>query len=275
MPDGGHAPTASDILGALPGGVVVLDPVGTILSASPQADELIGRAAGELVGTSVLSLVDEETAWIYAAAVAMATDYTEEIMGPMRISVVTDSGATRALDLWATNHLEDPAIGGIVCLLTPESCASGLATAIGLLAEDRPFVETAQASAEALRGFPVNAAAAVVAVGDDSSTVVASSGVSPEVAAALAGPGPWRLMPGQPRHVPSDLAQLPADLQEVVHSAGHEAVWVEPVAVDGTGGALVVFRSHTGAPSPNELNSVYEAAAIVRLAWERHDREAT
>src|SRR5690349_20071420 len=92
---GTHPALAPHLLDALPAATLLIDAVGTILSASEVAAVAVGLDAGQLVGRSVLDFVDAETAWVYAATVAMATDYPDVIMGPMRITVVTAGGAHR------------------------------------------------------------------------------------------------------------------------------------------------------------------------------------
>jgi hypothetical protein len=54
---------------------------------------------------------------------------------------------------------------------------------------------------------------------------------------------------------------------------GFETAWVEPVGAPDTPprGVLVLWRDHAGRPTPNELNAVHQAAAILALAWARHD----
>jgi hypothetical protein len=86
------------LLGALPAAVFLIDGVGTILSATDQAAALVELDAPALRDRSVLDFVDAETAWAYAATVAMATDYPDVIMGPMRITVIATSGTRRNVE---------------------------------------------------------------------------------------------------------------------------------------------------------------------------------
>ena len=66
---------------------------------------------------------------------------------------------------------------------------------------------------------------------------------------------------------------LTPSLAAAARARGRSTVWVEPV---GSGppparGALVVWRERPGRPSPNQLNALHQAAAILALVWDRHD----
>lgn len=272
-PSGNPAALATAVLGALPAAALVVDETGTVRFATEPAAELVERRVEELVGRSALDFVDGQTAWAYAAALAMAGDYAGVVMGPLRISVVTARGARRSADLWATNHLDDPAIGGIVCLVTPASAAAGLAEAITLIAGGADLTVVAARVAGAMRGNPTTAIAAVVAAGPSGMRVVASAEEAdlPD----LTGPGPWwDAVATGVRRLPADLDELDDALAGPARRLGFRTVWAEPVRADGdpVRGALVLFRSTPGRPSPNELNTVHQAAAILAVAWDRHDR---
>ena len=96
----------------------------------------------------------EETAWAYAAAVAMAGDHPDVVMGPMRVTIVVGDGRVKAADLWATNRLDDPVVKGIVCLLTPETTAVGLADAVNAVANDADLPTVAARVVRAMQGHP-------------------------------------------------------------------------------------------------------------------------
>ena len=251
----------------------MIDDAGTIRYATRAVAELVERPADTLVGRSVLSFVDEETAWAYAAALVMAGDYAGVIMGPLRITVVTARGTRRSADLWATNRLDDPALRGIVCLLTPATVAAGLAEAITLVAGGAELTTVAARVAEAMRGNPTTATAAVVAAGSSGGRVVAIA----EAAALpdLTGPGPWwDAVATGVRQLPADVGELDDALAGSLRALGYATAWAEPIrTADGAvRGALVLFRPTPGRPSPNELNAVHRAAAILALAWDRHER---
>lgn len=260
------------LLEAMPGGAFLLDAVGTIRFATASAAELVDRRPDELVGQSVLAFVDEDTAWTYAAAVAMASDYPEVVTGPMRVTVVTATGEHREADLWASNRLDDPVLAGIVCLLTPASSAMGLSEAIQGVATDAPFVDVATRLTRAMAGNPVVASAALLSVG---STAARRVDEGPGWLPEDLDDGPWRdVVASGMRLVLHTLDEAPDHIAVPARAAGFATLWVEPVSI-GTSparGALVLWRRRAGRPSPNQLNAVHQAAAIAALAWERHDR---
>lgn len=257
------------MLEALPGGAFLLDALGTIRFATAAAAELVDREPAELIGESVLGFVDEDTAWTYATAVAMASDYPERVAGPMRITVVTAGGEHRTADLWAYNRLEDPVLGGIVCLLTPASTAMGLGEALQALANGAALEVVATKVARAMAGHPVVAEAAVVSIGASGARRLDDGdGWLPDET------GPWfEVAERGVRIVCETVDELTPSLAAAARARGRSTVWVEPV---GSGppparGALVVWRERPGRPSPNQLNALHQAAAILALVWDRHD----
>lgn len=264
---------------SLPAAAFVIDSDGCIRFATTAAADLVGREPGALVGHSVLEFVDEDTAWAYAAAVAMAGDYPDVVTGPMRVTIAAGDGQTRAADLWATNHLDDPDVGGIVCLLTPETTAVGLAEAVNLVSNDGDFESVAARVVRSMSGHPTVAQAVLLSVGPSGFRRVAASseGLPDEVSG-----GPWDLVQQSGvRQVVDTLEDWPiegawSDALAQARAAGLETVWAEPVGAVGepVRGVLVLWRDHPGRPTPNELNAVHQAAAIVALAWERHESRA-
>jgi hypothetical protein len=264
---------ARAVMNALPAATLVIDAVGTVLSASDNAAGALELEVQDLVGRSVLDFVDAETAWAYAATVAMATDYPDVIMGPLRITVVSASGARRNVDLWATNHLDDPVIGGIVCLVTEETSAVGIADAVSSVANGDPFGTVATHVAHAMTGHPVVADAFVVVPRDDRYTCLTPTALAADLVDVAdddaAGAEPWRLaMNSGVRVIHEDLTRLPAVLHEAAEREGYAACWVEPVPgpTDEPAAALVLWRRRTGGPSPNQLHSIHQAAAILAVA---------
>lgn len=257
------------LLDGLPGGAFLLDGVGTILFATGPAASLVEVEPEELVGQNVLQFVDEETAWTYAAAVAMASDYPDVIAGPMRVVVVTATGERRTADLWANTFLDDPVLGGIVCQLTPATSAVGLSEAIEAVAEGAPLAAVADLVVRAMGENPVVAQAAVVAVTE--------SGVRRVDSGAAWMPvedGPWIAAAATGVRVLLDtFADQPFPAATAAADHGFTTLWAEPVGIGDppARGALVLWRTRPGRPSPNQLNSVHQAAAILGLAWERHD----
>lgn len=260
------------LLAALPAAAFVIDGVGTIRYATETAAALVGRHADDMVGESVLSFVDAQTSWAYAASVAMATDYPTVYMGPLRVTFTSASGE-RTADLWAMNRLDDPEIGGIVCLLTEETAAAGLGDAIAALANNEGLDEIIRRVASAMRGHPVVAAAAVaVRTPRGSYRIVRPSGQDADDLGddLFTDDTLWAdaVRSGQ-RRLCGDLAAVSPTTRAAATASGFRAVWVEPVVGPGDDtcpAALIVWRRRPGNPSPNQLNSVHQAAGILSIA---------
>ncbi len=172
---GGDPDFLRALVESLPAAAFVIDTEGNVRFATRAAAELVECAPDALVGRSVLEFVDEDTAWAYAAAVAMAGDHPNVVMGPMRIIVVAGEGRSKPADLWATNRLDDPEVNGIVCLLTAETTAVGLADAIGAVANDADFPTVATRVVRAMRGHPTVAEAVLLSAGPSGFRTVAAS----------------------------------------------------------------------------------------------------
>jgi hypothetical protein len=283
MPDatagGGPSPRVdtpeflSALVDALPAGAFVIDTEGAIRYATTGAAALVDRDAGELVGRSVLEFVDEDTVWAYAAAVAMAGDHPDVVMGPMRVTIVASDGQHRRADLWAMNRLDDPLVAGIVCLLTPETAAVGLAEAVSAIANGAGFTTVANRVVRAMQGNPTACAAVLLSAGPSGYRVVAASHV--DLPLDLPD-GPWdAAVATNVRQLPDNVDELSPEVADLARSQRFETVWAEPVGGDEAParGALVLWRDHRGRPTPNELNAVHQAAAILSLAWDIHESQ--
>lgn len=252
------APVGPDVyLGALveslPAAVFVLDGMGTITFCTRGAAALVGLSAPSLIGRSVLEFVSAESAWAYAASVALATDYPDVPMGPLRVGFLDVHGDTHDADLWASNRLADPVVGGIVCLVSEQTTASGLAEAVAAVAEGTPVDEVVARVERAMAGHPVVAEATIVVAGE-----------------TPADPALVRVVEQVGR---TGVRELFGDREAIAQLglasvADHvRALWVEPVP--GPAGApptaLVLWRRRPGNPSPNQLRSIFQGAAIIEI----------
>ena len=271
---GGDPDFLRALVESLPAAAFVIDTDGNVQFATRAAADLVECAPDDLVGRSVLEFVDEDTAWAYAAAVAMAGDHPNVVMGPMRIIVVAGEGRSKPADLWATNRLDDPDVNGIVCLLTAETTAVGLADAIGAVANDADFPTVATRVVRAMQGHPTVAQAVLLSAGPSGFRTVASS--RDDLPETVAG-GPWddALFVGcssggrHARRATARDRQPPGDAASRRYGSNRSATSAQPPR-----GVLVLWREHPGRPTPNELNAVHQAAAILTLAWERHESKA-
>jgi hypothetical protein len=268
---GGQPDFLSALVDALPAGAFVIDLDGKIRFATPGAAALVDREPTELIGRSVLEFVDEDTAWAYAAAVAMAGDYPHVVTGPLRITIVGAAGQQKTADLWAMNRVDDPVVAGVVCLLTPETAAVGLAEAVTAITTDATFSTVAARVVRAMQGHPTVCAAVLLSAGPSGFRIVAAS--RDDLPAIVPG-GPWdEAVATNVRQLPESIDELPAEIAADARRRGFETVWVEPIGMGDAParGVLVLWRSHVGRPTPNELNAVHQGAAILALAWDRHD----
>ncbi len=261
---------ASRLLRALPGAAFVIDAVGTVLYATEQAAQVVGRKPEDVIGTSVLTFVDAQSAWAYASAVAMATDYPTVTTGPLRVSLITPGGESRGVDLWASNRLDDPDIRGIVCFLTEETTAVGLGEAIESVAGGEDLHTIVAKVVRSLQGHPVVADAAFVIQRAPDDRFVAFTATRLTDAMVTEGTDPLRqAITTGVRVLYPDLDSVPKTLRDAAHDAGYAALWIEPVltADRPSPGALLLGRLRPGNPSPNQLNSLHQAAAIVAVAF--------
>ena len=96
--------------------VVVLTADGTLSYVSPSAPQLLGYRYGAHVGARVIELVHPADRSRLREAL---TDrlITNERRAPIEFRVAHADGTWRHVEMVATNRLDDPAIGGIVCNL--------------------------------------------------------------------------------------------------------------------------------------------------------------
>lgn len=268
----GNPELVAAVLDALPGAAFVIDELGTVLWGSRQAVELVrgdGQEPSDLAGRSVLDFVTPDTAWAYASTVALASDYPDVTMGPLRISYLTGTGERRDADMWATNRLDDPVIRGIVCLVTEKTAAAGMTDAVSAVAAGAPAADVADLVARALTGAPTAAEVTVLAPVGDRFTTIARSAGAPVLEADLTAE-PWRpVVYDGIRQLYNEPGDLPPSLAPAARDASFVAAWVEPVlSTSGTPAlaALVIWKPRPGPPSPNQLTSIHEAAAILALA---------
>src|SRR5690606_26928756 len=133
-------------------------------------------------------------------------------MGPMRVTIVGSTGTRTNADLWATNQLDDPRLAGIVCLLTPETVAMGLAEAVSALSTEAPLTTVAARVVRAMRGHPTTSAAVLLARGPSGYRAVAAADV--DLPAVVPG-GPWDIaMDTGARQLLASVDELPAPLAD-------------------------------------------------------------
>ena len=268
MDDTGR-PTDRWVLDHLPAAVLVVDESAVIVAGSKRAADMVGRTMDEFVGSSILEYVDPDAIWAYAAAMNVAMDWTTSDVygGPVRIAVQGPEGHKVAADLWSSNQIGASGPQAMVVLLTEQTVALGVAEAIALAATGAPYEDVAKMTAGALAGFPVIADAAVFIAGEAGPELLASQ-VASSLVDGTAGDDPWRQAIARgTRVLYPRVEDAPAPLSDLMAAAGYQALWVEPVALgtDEPTGALALFRRIPGEPTPNELASVFHAAASLAI----------
>ncbi|GIU84618.1 MAG: hypothetical protein KatS3mg008_1393 [Acidimicrobiales bacterium] len=259
---------ADSLLDALPAGVVVVDALTKILHANAPAAVMVGRDRAELVGSSAVDLVSRDTSWAYATAVAMASEYSGVVMGPLRIELPRPDGRRVKADLWATNHLDDPRIGGIVCLLVRPSVTMGLGDAVVSLAAGQSPRLVVNQVLEAIEGSPLDADAALLTVRGTRVALVGRSPGLPDMLVEQLDEGPWFYVAHTGyRSLFPTCEEMPEPHGVRARDAGYGAMWVEPVTakVRPTDEVLVLWRRIPGNPSPNELRVLAQVAAVLTL----------
>jgi len=261
------------VVGAYAGEAAAKEAAGAvyILFANERTAAMAERTVSELVGASVLEYVDEEAAWAYAAAMSFGTDrnYADTYSGPIRIRVISATGRAVPADLWTANRTDDPAVGGVVCLLSAQTASLGIADALAAVAADASWGEISERIADALSGFPVVADAAVLSMDEGTWMVSAQRGVPAGLVDGTAGHQLWAtaLETGE-RVLHATLDTVPRPLRDLAEQMGYRTVWAVPVQwrTDPIGAVVVLFRRFVGEPTPNELTHVHQAASVLALS---------
>jgi PAS domain S-box-containing protein len=94
--------------------VAIIDADGVILYQNPSVERILGWTAAELTGSDYGELVhpeDRDAAAEFLAAMVAESEETGEI----ELRCRTREGGWRTLEIIATNRIDDPAVGGVVC----------------------------------------------------------------------------------------------------------------------------------------------------------------
>jgi len=271
--DAAGRPTDRWVLDHLPAAVLVVDESAVVVAGSQRAADLAGYAMEDFIGASILEFVDPDAIWAYAAAMNVAMDSTTSDVygGPVRIAVQGPEGRKVAADLWSSNQIGIDGPQAMVLMLTEQTVALGVAEAIALAATGASYEDVSIVVAGALAGFPVIADAAVFTAGPDGPELLASQ-VPSSLVDGTAGDDAWRrAIDDGTRVLYARPDTAPAPLGDLLVAAGYQALWVEPIVLgdDAPSGALAMFRRIPGEPTPNELASVFHAAASLAITRPR------
>jgi len=93
--------------------VLVLDPAGTVLYASPSAEAILGNSPDRVPGTQILERVDAEDRDEFRRRLAVLTGRAGST-GELRFRVRDNAGSRHVLEGSARNLADKPEVGGIV-----------------------------------------------------------------------------------------------------------------------------------------------------------------
>jgi diguanylate cyclase (GGDEF)-like protein len=253
FPDG-----VGEVLAALPVGVFVTDGVGRIKAATPLAVDIAGLDHDGWQGKSVLDLADpDEVESVVGHLVSGHQIGATEVGGPHTFHLTGNDGVRRSLEVWSRNRNGDGVIDGFALVVTYEATNRLLLDVVQGVAAGDPVPVVMEGVAQAMRGLPVEAGAAIFAPGDDGALVACS-----EVPDRCDEPS--RAMA---RRV---LATGEAEHHEDLDGAG--PAWCHAVVTAGTvRAALVVWPTTTILPTLNQAEHLERAIAVLDLAITRDD----
>ena len=273
-----RVPDAASILGAVPGVVVLIDEVGTVLWINDQVTGFSGHQPEELIGTNMLDHLDVETNPLGLESIGYALD-NPGIRLPTILGFRTRSGSTIAVEAVANNQFADPRINAMVVHLRlcderqlVDRVLSSLATADDIDVVFSHLHRVAQATtlrSEATIILHRNGPAGP-------SRVIASDPSAGRLVSGADGTTPWRQAADTGEAVlVADVGALPAGLRLEARAAGFEACWAYPIAhleSRRRAAVLVLWRREIGSPEPSATMLADQVVHLTQLALDRHDR---
>jgi len=268
---------AAALLEAAPVGLLVVDEVGTITYASASVEELTGYGYDDVVGTNILSYLHETAVQGMIESVAYVQEYKDAVMGPASLGFVHRDGAVRVLEVYATNHYDDPVLGGLVVAVRDQTFQYQINDALRAYTEGTQLAPALATLCDALIGLPIRGKAAIV---DPASGRPLANARLPESvfgpAPAGARPRPWQEAVATKEPVlPLTLADHDEELRAAVEDEGMTTMWAVPVLppvsaddVQATA-CLLIGRHEVGAPSLNERLTIATAARTAAMLLER------
>ena len=274
-----HAGTGSAELDLLPVGVLRLDALGTITEANRVAGDLVGFAPQELLGRNILEFSVEGEGDDRAVEMLSFSADLREPMGPVPVRYRHRDGSVRLGELWAENHLHDPAVGALCIVMVPEASAPGIAAAQASVAEGAPVDTTLALLSQAIRSHPFVPAVGCWLVRDERGRRLVGADDLPEpVRVALSTSGMWWSSLHQTGLVTVEDTSLETDdPHRLLAAAGIHAWWVLPVhkgittTVDA---GVIVLRRRAGPISPNQTEHLSRVVTTAGLAFERAAMQA-
>ncbi|HEX4902550.1 MAG TPA: sensor domain-containing diguanylate cyclase [Acidimicrobiales bacterium] len=265
-----HAQAALDLL---PVGIVHMTDDGTIRLVNRMLCTMAGLEADELVGRNLFDLAVGDLDR-YAQMFEFSTGYTAAVMGPLAVQYRRADGEVRHSTMWANNHLDDPAVGALVCTFVPESAEGSMREALLSVAEGVAVDSTLALLAAALRGEPFAAHGCWLVRDERGRRLAADTAITDSVRAALAQRGRWwRTVRGDDL-LTCDDTRTGDEADRLLAAAGVGAWWAMPCHTDDADAALLVLRARPGAISPNQAEQLEQLATTATLAFERASMQA-
>jgi diguanylate cyclase (GGDEF)-like protein/PAS domain S-box-containing protein len=269
---GGVSPLHSRLLDRLPAVVAVVDASGVLRAAEGGVEELVGLTSEEVVGRNITDFVRIEDVEAVVSSIAYATSLSPGILaGPMRMPYRHADGTWRVTEVWSANAMDDPDIQGIECLFLFESANGRFDEVLTSMAEGHSPDRTLPMLAGALTAFPVMSESFFVEETGSGLRFHRPGGGGEMPGPGLAGPWDEVLSAGVTVELP-DLSTLPAQTRQAAEAAGFCAVWAYPVHLalaQRLAAALVVWRTTTEPPTPNQRDHIDRAVTIASLVFSR------
>lgn len=259
-------------LDRLPVGVVHVDGTGTIVAANRLVATMVGTDRSAMLGRSIFDFTADDPARS-ASMLDFGTGFTDGIMGPLPVTYRHVDGTVRRGDLWAENHLADPAVGAFVIAIIAEQSSSAIADAQSSVAEGAPVDTTLSILAASLRGNPFLAVGCWLVREGDSRRLAGTEAIAEPVRVALDMAGPWWGALRQSQLVEiGDVTGESDEYHRLLHAAGVAAWWLMPVPTSTTSAvdaAIIIVRSEIGPISPNQTEHLHQIVTTAGLAFER------
>lgn len=223
---------AGALVDAAPVGLLIVDEIGTITYMSKSTEVLTGYGYGDVVGHNIIEYMHQVAIEGVIESIGYIQEHTDVIMGPLSMGFIHADGDVRILETYATNHYDDPRLGGLVVAVRDSTLQYQVNDALALYTRGEPRDDVMRTFCKSLLGLPIRARAAIV----DATTGVPVSNVrlpddvfGPAPAGSV--PRPWQQAVATGDGVfPADLHEYDAGLQAAVERAGVATVWAYPIA---------------------------------------------
>ncbi|QGG96843.1 sensor domain-containing protein [Actinomarinicola tropica] len=274
--------------------ILVTDRHGVVSYANPAVDQVLGRAADEVVGRSWLDHIVEPEGGSGAEAVERLLAHPKDRPAPLRVRRA--DGTIRHLGVYATNLMGDPEVAGIVVNatdLTDRWAAESLLAEQGALLEAMtrglPLSETLRWVARIVEERAPGAMALVGTLHPDgwvryeaapmvpAPLVEQLDDVSP---ASDMGTGLRGLDPDAPVYVTTDMSTpVWADVRPALDAHGLRSCWVRPIGSHQSAGtllgAVVIFHEERREPTDEEVQLLDRVTNLAAIAIDRHRLQET